>query len=253
MSDTATDWDPGAYDRFRDLRLIPALDLLSAVGRVPEGDVVDLGCGSGAAAGALSARFCGDGRRRLIGVDSSAAMLTQAQGVGLYDRLDRADIALWAPYEPPALVFSNATLHWLADHAALLKRLAGTLRPGGWLAVQMPGQNDEPSHAAWRSLTGAPGASGIETPERYAGILAPLGKVRVWETRYYQNLPPAAAGHPVRAFTSATYARPFLEASSDPSALEAAYDAEMAKAYPVRADGSVLFPFRRVFFVLQKP
>lgn len=246
------DWDPGAYDRFRDLRLIPALDLMAAVGSLPGGEIVDLGCGSGAAAGELAVRFRADGRR-LIGVDSSRTMLARARETGRYDRLDQVDIAHWEPQDPPALIFSNATLHWLPDHATLLPRLAGWLRPGGWMAVQMPGQNAEPSHATWRELTGHAGAAGIETPERYAEILAPLGTARVWETRYYQDLPPSAEGHPVRIFTSSTYGRPFIEAADDPAALEAAYDAAMATAYPLREDGSVLFPFRRVFFVLQRP
>ncbi|MGY9049331.1 MAG: methyltransferase domain-containing protein, partial [Rhodobacterales bacterium] len=64
------DWNPGAYHRFRGLRLRPALDLLRSVGPLPEGDVVDLGCGGGAVGPAL-----GQLRRRLIGVDKSPAML----------------------------------------------------------------------------------------------------------------------------------------------------------------------------------
>ena len=39
------DWDPGAYSRFRGLRLRPAIDLLAQVGPLPPGAVVDLGCG----------------------------------------------------------------------------------------------------------------------------------------------------------------------------------------------------------------
>ena len=48
------DWDPEAYARFRDLRLRPALDLLARVPQLPAGDVVDLGCGAGAAGPALA-------------------------------------------------------------------------------------------------------------------------------------------------------------------------------------------------------
>ena len=65
----------------------PALDLLAQVGDVPPGDVVDLGCGDGAAAGALAARFPG---RRILGVDSSPAMLDKAAG---YAAKVKADIA----------------------------------------------------------------------------------------------------------------------------------------------------------------
>ena len=53
----AADWDPERYGAFRDLRLRPALDLLAQVGEVPEGEVIDLGCGDGAVGPALAARF----------------------------------------------------------------------------------------------------------------------------------------------------------------------------------------------------
>src|SRR5690606_14912631 len=72
-----SDWNPAAYSAFRSLRLRPALDLLAQVPDLPPGDVVDLGCGDGAAAGALAARFPG---RRLVGVDASPAMLEKAAG-----------------------------------------------------------------------------------------------------------------------------------------------------------------------------
>lgn len=55
------DWDPARYATFRDLRLRPALDLLAQVGELPPGDVIDLGCGDGAVADALAARFPGRG------------------------------------------------------------------------------------------------------------------------------------------------------------------------------------------------
>ena len=75
MTERRSDWDPGAYARFRGLRLRPALDLLMQLGSPPAGDVVDLGCGDGAAAASLRTRFP---KRRLVGVDSSAAMLAKA-------------------------------------------------------------------------------------------------------------------------------------------------------------------------------
>lgn len=75
MNGPSKDWNPGAYARFRGLRLRPALDLLAQVPELPPGDVVDLGCGDGAVAEALRARFPD---RRLVGVDASPAMLRVA-------------------------------------------------------------------------------------------------------------------------------------------------------------------------------
>ena len=253
------DWSPGAYDAFRGFRLRPALDLLSAVPeRLADGAVVDLGCGSGAAARALRARFP---TRRLLGVDTSPAMLEAARRVGVYDGLIEADAGGWEPEAPAALLFSNACLHWLPDHAGLMPRLAARLVPGGCLAVQMPRQHAAPSHRLIRELAArlfpdrfdwSRWEPAVAEPEVYARRLAPLGQVAVWETEYLQRLAPAATGHPVRHFTESTALRPVAAKLSEAERARflAAYDAALDEAYPAEADGHVLFPFRRLFFVL---
>lgn len=265
MSDRATesaakDWDPGTYERFRDLRLRPALDLLARVPGLPEGAVVDLGCGAGAAGPALRARFP---RAQIIGLDASAAMLARAEATGAYDALVRGDIGTWRPQTPVALVFSNAALHWLGDHERLLPRLADDLVPGGVLAVQMPGNFHAPSHALLREVAArrfpdrfpAEGHVAPVCPARdYVSMLAPLGHVEGWETEYVQRLDPTPEGHPVRAFTESTAMRPFLARLTQDEAASFVedYDAALAAAYPPEVDGSVLFPFRRIFFVFRR-
>jgi trans-aconitate 2-methyltransferase len=251
------DWDPGTYARFRGLRLRPALDLLAQVPDLPEGDVVDLGCGSGMVAPDLRRRAGPQGSRRLIGVDTSAA-------TGVYDRLDEADVATWSPEAPPALIFSNALLHWLPDHAELLPRLARHLAPGGVLAVQMPRQFLAPSHMLLRETAAglfpdrfdwSGWTPPVADPAAYHRLLRPLGEVSAWETEYCQRIDPAAEGHPVRHFTASTAMRPILAGLGDDDAARfvAAYDAALADAYPLEPDGSALMPFRRVFFVLVRP
>lgn len=257
MTAPTTDWDPGTYQRFRGLRLRPALDLLLRLGDPPEGEVVDLGCGDGAVAGPLRELFPG---RRLVGIDSSASMLAHATG---YDETRLADIAHWAPEAPPAAIVSNAALHWLPRHEVLLPQLAGALAPGGVLAVQMPRQFDAPSHRLMRDLAeerfpdrfGFGGwVAPVAPPAAYHRLLAPLGEVEVWETDYLQPLPPAEEGHPVRAFTQATALRPFAARLGEGELREflEAYDEALAIAYPAEADGTVLFPFRRLFLVLAR-
>ena len=124
MTAGGADWDPGAYAEFRADRLRPALDLMMQIKTPPSGGVFDLGCGDGAIAAALRSRFP---KRQVVGVDASPAMLERANG---YHRKVLADIAQWCPDGPAAVIFSNAALHWLGDHAALLPRLAGLLEPG---------------------------------------------------------------------------------------------------------------------------
>ncbi len=265
MSETIqSDWDPGTYSRFRGHRLQPALDLLSRVGPLPaSGDAVDLGCGTGVAAEALRASVASSDVRRLIGVDLSPAMMQEASALGLYDRLDAVDIAEWVPKEAPALIFSNAALHWVTDHDVLLQRMVAALCPGGVLAVQMPHSNNAPSHRLWRTLTEelCPGRlqevrlPSVMVPAHYFHLLDPLGDVSLWETEYFQKLPASAEGHPVRCFTESTYARPILQALSGREAARVigAYDDLIGKAYPSSEDGSVIFPMRRLFFTLTRP
>lgn len=254
-----TDWNPAAYARFAGLRLRPALDLLAQVpDDLPDGPVIDLGCGNGPAGPVLKARFP---QRHLWGLDSSPAMLAEAQATGAYDRLEQADLGGWRPEGPAALVFSNAVLQWLGDHAGLMPRLAGWLAPGGVLAVQMPGQHDAPSHLLARATAAtlfpdrfaAETASSVADPADYWRLLAPLGAVNAWETTYAQPLAPVAQGHPVRAFTETTLLRPILAQleAGEQARFLAAYDAALAGAYPLLPDGGALFPFRRVFLVLQ--
>jgi trans-aconitate 2-methyltransferase len=252
-----SDWNPEAYARFRGYRLRPALDLLAQVQGVPNGPVIDLGCGDGAAGPILAQRF-----GAVEGVDASPAMLDTARATGAYARLTLADIADWAPDAAPALIFSNAALHWLGDHAWLFPRLARMLVPGGTLAVQMPAQNDAPSHALLRTVAARlfpgrplPLPSPVGGLADYHGWLGGLGDLALWETTYLQLQPPAAIDHPVRAFTEATAMRPFVEGltAAEAAAFMATYDAALHGAYPLRPDGSALFPFRRRFLTLKVP
>jgi trans-aconitate 2-methyltransferase len=83
-------------------------------------------------------------------------------------------------------------------------------------------------------------------------VLKPLAsELEVWETIYQQVL---TGKDPVAQYTASTGLRPFLEAL-DPSERTAFYDtyARMtAEAYPTRADGITLFPFRRLFIVARR-
>jgi len=252
------DWNPGAYARFRSERLRPALDLLMRIEDPSPGAVVDLGCGDGAVAGAVRARFP---KRPLVGVDASPAMLALARG---YDATEAADIATWRPRHPPAVIYANAALHWLPDHDRMISRLAAFLAPGGTLTVQMPRQFDAPSHALLRQTARAlfpdrfdfrDWTPPVAPPAAYARLLVPLGQAEVWETEYLHRLSPVPEGHPVRAFTGSTATRSFLDRldAAEAAAFAAAYDSDLVRAYPAEPDGTVLFPFRRLFFTLALP
>ena len=255
----APDWDPARYAAFAGLRLRPALDLLAQVpGALPSGGVVDLGCGNGAAGGALRLRFPD---RVLTGLDASPAMLAATSG---YDHLIKADIADWQPAAPPALIFSNAALQWLPDHDRLFPHLAGLLPIGGVLAVQMPRNHLAPSHALLRDVASQlfpdrfPASAAyhppVDAPRAYWDRLSAFGAPRIWETEYLQDLQPVDHGHPVRRFTESTAMRPVLAQldAAEGAALTAAYDRALLAAYPLLPGGGALFPFRRLFMILQR-
>ena len=176
-------WDPAQYERFRDERARPFLDLLALVRPRPGIRVVDLGCGTGELTARLHHELAAG---ETLGIDRSEAMLARARPLaegGL--RFEAGDIAAFAARAAYDLVFSNAALHWLDDHAALFARLTAALRPGGQLAVQMPANFDHPSHVVAAQVGGeapfhdALGGHARERPvllpEEYALLLERLG------------------------------------------------------------------------------
>jgi trans-aconitate 2-methyltransferase len=174
-------WDPTQYERFKNERSRPFFDLLALVRPVPGGRAVDLGCGTGELTRVLHERTQAG---ETLGLDSSAEMLARSAGfAGGGLRFVQGDIAGLADEDAWDVIFSNAALHWVEDHPALLGRLARGLRAGGQLAVQVPANHDHPSHLVaravaaeepFRSAGGLP-ASPVMAPEAYADLLHRLG------------------------------------------------------------------------------
>ena len=136
-------WNPDRYERFKAERKQPFVDLLALVDRRPGMRVLDLGCGTGELTRELHETL---GARETIGIDSSEEMLAKARSSdGL--RFEHADIETFPSSAPFDLIFSNAALHWVRDHRALLGRLVSLLAPDGQIAIQMPANDDHPSHA----------------------------------------------------------------------------------------------------------
>jgi trans-aconitate 2-methyltransferase len=249
-------WDPAQYLKFAGPRLRPALDLLQRIDAEAPATVYDLGAGAGNVTRLIAARWPD---ARVVGVDSSAEMLAKAAAENPAIEWQKADLAAWRPDRPADLIYSNAALHWLPEHPPLLSSLIGCLASNGVLAVQMPRNFGAPSHTSitetalngpWRPvLEPLLNPSPVSPPEFYYDLLAPLSNsLDIWETEYLQVLEGA---NPVKEWTKGTWLTPLLAALDEPerSGFETAYGERVAAAYPPRADGKTLFPFRRMFLI----
>src|SRR5690606_18697944 len=109
------------------------------------------------------------------------------------------------------VLVSNATLQWLPDHLGLLPRLLDQVAAGGWLAFQVPGNFDQPSHTVRTDLaaeepyaahTGGVAVPSSHEPADYLRALQALGcEVDAWETTYLHVL---TGPDPVFAWVSGT-------------------------------------------------
>ena len=250
-------WDPEHYLTYADERGRPFVELVARVGAEAPRTVVDLGCGPGNLTALLAARWP---EAQVTGVDSSPEMVEAARTRHGDLDFEVADLRDWLDRAGPAdVLVSNATLQWVPGHLDLLPALVDRVTPGGWLAFQVPGNFDEPSHTLRRELAAeAPYAAhtaGVAAPAAhdaatYLRALADLGcTVDAWETTYLHVL---HGPDPVFTWVSGTGARPTLQALPDD--LRPGFEAELKRrlreAYPDEGHGVVL-RFRRVFVVAQ--
>ncbi len=253
-------WDPALYSTFAQPRLRPALDLLARVEIDRPGRVIDLGCGTGNVTRLIKARWPD---AEVAGVDSSPEMLAAARDGGGGVAYTLADMATWTAGQLVDVLFSNAALHWLGDHATLFPRLFDQVAAGGVLAVQMPHNHYAASHTImaeaaaagpWRDvLAPLAGRFPVADPSSYYDLLAPLAVgLDIWETEYLHVL---EGDNPVVAWTMGTALRPLLAVVEGEwrDGFLAEYSRRIAAAYPPRADGKTLLPFRRLFMVAVKP
>ena len=251
-------WSARQYVAFEDERTRPARDLLAAL---PPGDVhsaIDIGCGPGNSTELLVERFP---HATLRGLDSSSDMIDAARKRLPSLQFDTVDIGTWSERGPFDVIFANAVLQWLPDHAALLPSLVGKLSEGGSLAIQMPDTLEQPSHRLMREVaTSGPWASKladaagqrteIASASDYYSMLRPhCARVDVWRTTYHHPLADGASG--VVEWFKGSGLRPFLgplDACERAEFLQR-YLAAIEQAYPALEDGSVLLPFPRLFIV----
>lgn len=175
-------WNPDQYERFRQERRQPFLDLLSLIDRRPGPKVIDLGCGTGELTRTLHEEL---GASQTIGIDNSESMLSRSEASNGVSFVLQDIEEFLQTRERYDVIFSNAALHWIPDHPRVFAELTSRLNPGGQLAVQVPANDDHPSHLIARqiamedhfyeALNGDVHETTVLRPEEYAVLLHRLG------------------------------------------------------------------------------
>ena len=243
-------WDAQSYDRFEAERARPSRDLIARIPLPCPARVLDLGCGSGLSTLELRRAYP---QAEIVGVDLSPDMLAAAAR-----RLPDASFIEGdaARFDTRGfdLVFANAVFHWIPGHLAVLAHIAAALPSGGCLALQMPDNEDEPSHrlmreVAARDLIRTNARERIGAFADYESALnPPCGHVDLWRTTYVHRL---ATPDDVVKWVEGAGLRPFLDPldAQNRAAYLAAYREAVAAAYPVLPNGVLLFAFPRLFVV----
>ena len=248
-------WNPDTYEQFKKERYAPFEDLLKLV-RVRAGlRVIDLGCGTGELTRRLADTLPDS---HVLGIDSSEEMLGKAAVLvrpGLEFRRQRIEEACgqWD------LLFSNAAIQWVPDHASLIPRLLGLLAPGGQIVIQVP--KGHPSlGVAGEVAKQAPFASHLDGWQRksptlemlaYAELLFRQGAtdITIFEKIYPHVL---ANSDAIVAWAEGTALLPYFERL--PKDLHEPFKEVIRQALRLRyPDKPLLFGFRRLLFSATKP
>jgi trans-aconitate 2-methyltransferase len=251
-------WNPEQYLKYKDERTRPSHDLVARIALEPS-RIVDIGCGPGNSTQVLRERWP---QAYLVGMDSSPEMIAKARQAYPQEQWVLADAATWQPQERYDLVFSNAALQWIPNHAPLIQHLLALVGPKGALAVQVPANNDAPLYLAvgrvstrprWReAMRGCNELLTYHDARFYYDQLAAVARVDFWQTTYYHVM---NSRQDILDWYASTGMRPYLErlgSDAEQIAFQAEVLAECAAEYPEQQDGKVLFPFRRLFLIAYK-
>lgn len=252
-------WNPEAYLQFEEQRTRPVHELLARVPLEAPGLIFDLGCGPGNSTAVLAARWPA---ARLVGLDNSLEMLAQARkrvpGAGWL----HADIATWQPEQMADLIIANASLHWVPEPEATVRRLFSRVSPSGVLAFQVPANLDGPPNSLIdQALRESDLINRIDRSRFPRHVLAPAAYYRtlslaarsvdIWDTEYLQVLDGEDAVFDWIKGTSLVSILAVLN-ESEGQQFVAALRVLMRAAYPREVCGMTLMPFRRRFVVARR-
>ena len=137
-------WDAREYEKHSQGQKIWARELIEKIPLKGTENVLDLGCGDGKVTADI-AKIVSEGS--IIGVDNSAEMIKLASNRhsgAIYQNLafqemDAENLNFNDRFD---LIFSNAVLHWVKDHKAVIKGMFKSLKQGGRVLFQMGGKGN---------------------------------------------------------------------------------------------------------------
>ncbi len=215
-------WDPKLYLKFEEERTQPCRDLIARINLKEPRRIADLGCGPGNSTVALAQRWSA---AALTGIDSSADMIREAREHHPHIDWQQADISQWSADKSFDLVFANASLQWVGDHARVMPHLFAQVVPGGALAWQVPANMDAAAHRLMRELaasvtwrthfTGPTREWFVHDLPFYYDLLTPrAARLDLWKTEYLHIVESPVA---IVEWYKGTGLRPFLDQLPDAS------------------------------------
>ncbi|NEP60398.1 MAG: methyltransferase domain-containing protein [Symploca sp. SIO2G7] len=181
-------WDALDYAKSSSAQHIWARELITKLNLQGDERVLDIGCGEGKVTAEI-ANLVPDGS--VVGIDSSEVMLELAETrypTSTFPNLQflYAD-ACQLPFEQEfTVIFSNATLHWIQDHASVLQGISNSLQLGGKILLQMGGRGNAAeiirvveemtNSSQWRRyFANFPFPYGFYSPQEYQHWLKDVG------------------------------------------------------------------------------
>jgi trans-aconitate methyltransferase len=185
-------WDAADYASHSSSQFKWAVELAQKLDLNGSEDLLDIGCGDGRVSAMLAGQLP-DGS--VTGIDKSADMISFARSQFAYGdnsnliflQMDATKLDFVNQFD---VVFSNAALHWVKDHLAILRGVRKSMRKGARIILQMGGRGNAAgiieafdeiiSRAKWlpyfQDFTFPYSFYG---PEHYAGWLSNVGLTQI--------------------------------------------------------------------------
>ena len=129
------EWNAQKYKQFSKSQEKWAKELLENISIDETTSVLDIGCGDGK----VTNLFYQQGAKEVVGIDSSSNMISLAKcnyKKITFIIMDAQKIEFENKFN---LIFSNAALHWVKNHEAIVQGVYKALKPNGKIVFQMGG------------------------------------------------------------------------------------------------------------------